>query len=96
MEKLIADHYQDNQRIVQTYENYPKPIQKADFVRYLILHTYGGVYSDHDIQLQANLRSVISEAYASGPNSAANNAIDFLGAHEMTQEAEHLTKITSF
>jgi mannosyltransferase OCH1-like enzyme len=34
---------------LEAYDAYPYPIQRADAVRYFILHTYGGIYCDLDI-----------------------------------------------
>lgn len=34
---------------LQTFDNYPYPIQRADAIRYFVLHYYGGVYMDIDI-----------------------------------------------
>lgn len=43
--RLVAEHYS---WFLETYDTYPKPIQRADAVRYFILHKYGGVYVDLD------------------------------------------------
>jgi mannosyltransferase OCH1-like enzyme len=43
--RLIAEHYS---WFLPTYDSYPKPIQRADAVRYFILHKYGGLYVDLD------------------------------------------------
>lgn len=48
---------EDNRALIKTdypwflkkFDDYPYPIQRADAVRYFILHKYGGVYSDLDI-----------------------------------------------
>ncbi|KAH6976697.1 nucleotide-diphospho-sugar transferase [Ilyonectria destructans] len=34
---------------LDTWDNYPFPIQRADSIRYFILHYYGGIYLDMDI-----------------------------------------------
>ncbi|KZV76137.1 glycosyltransferase family 32 protein [Peniophora sp. CONT] len=34
---------------LETFDNYPYPIQRADAIRYFVLHHYGGVYIDLDI-----------------------------------------------
>ncbi|CAH7685503.1 nucleotide-diphospho-sugar transferase [Phakopsora pachyrhizi] len=44
--ELIAQEYP---WFLDTYDGYPFPIQRADAVRYFILHHYGGVYMDLDI-----------------------------------------------
>ncbi|CAM1502435.1 Fc.00g044190.m01.CDS01 [Cosmosporella sp. VM-42] len=33
---------------VETWDNYPFPIQRADAIRYFVLHQYGGIYLDMD------------------------------------------------
>eukprot|EP00954_Amorphochlora_amoebiformis_P017194 1317548-Amorphochlora_amoeboformis.AAC.2 len=45
--KLIEDHYS---WFLPTYDAYPYGIQRSDAARYFILHKYGGVYADLDIQ----------------------------------------------
>lgn len=42
---LIATHYT---WFLDTYDAYPRPIQRADAARYFILHKYGGLYVDLD------------------------------------------------
>lgn len=44
---LIKDKYE---WFLETYDNYPNNIQRADAVRYFILLTYGGIYVDLDIE----------------------------------------------
>lgn len=49
---------EDNRNLIQTkykwflstYDSYEYGIQRADAVRYFILYTYGGIYSDMDIE----------------------------------------------
>jgi mannosyltransferase OCH1-like enzyme len=43
---FIAEHYP---WFLPTYEGYPYNIQRADVIRYFVLHKYGGVYLDLDI-----------------------------------------------
>lgn len=45
--KLIETKYPD---FLEIYDSYEYGIQRADAVRYYILYTYGGLYSDLDIQ----------------------------------------------
>lgn len=33
---------------LETYDNYPYPIMRADAIRYFILNHYGGIYIDLD------------------------------------------------
>jgi hypothetical protein len=44
---LIEEHYPD---LLATYDSYSYAIQRADAVRYCLLHRYGGVYVDMDIE----------------------------------------------
>ncbi len=39
----------------ELYLSYPKPVQRADMARYLILHHHGGVYADIDTECMAPL-----------------------------------------
>jgi len=36
---------------LETYDNYPIPVQRADAVRYFILYTFGGLYVDLDYEV---------------------------------------------
>ena len=47
--EFIAAHYP---WFLATYDRYPKPIQRADAVRYFILHKLGGLYVDLDFLCQ--------------------------------------------
>lgn len=44
--EFIAEHYP---WFLDTFDGYTYPIQRADAIRYFILHYYGGVYLDLDI-----------------------------------------------
>ncbi|RXW24611.1 hypothetical protein EST38_g1265 [Candolleomyces aberdarensis] len=43
---FIGEHYP---WFLDTFDNYKYPIQRADAIRYFVLHHYGGVYMDLDI-----------------------------------------------
>ncbi|KAF6754504.1 MIPC synthase, partial [Ephemerocybe angulata] len=43
---FIAEHYP---WFLDTFDNYRYPIQRADVIRYFVLHHYGGIYLDLDI-----------------------------------------------
>ena len=45
---------------VGIFRRYPYPIQRADAARYLILHRYGGVYVDLDIECRVSFTSILS------------------------------------
>lgn len=44
--QFIAEHYS---WFLPTFEAYPYNIQRADVIRYFVLHRYGGVYMDLDM-----------------------------------------------
>ncbi|KAJ3480987.1 hypothetical protein NLJ89_g12244 [Agrocybe chaxingu] len=44
--EFIAEYYPD---FLDTFDNYRYPIQRADAIRYFVLHHFGGVYIDLDI-----------------------------------------------
>ncbi|KAI0269114.1 hypothetical protein BC834DRAFT_820308 [Gloeopeniophorella convolvens] len=44
--EFIAQHYR---WFLDTFDSYPYAIQRADAIRYFVLHHYGGVYMDLDI-----------------------------------------------
>ncbi len=45
--KFVRTHYPD---FLEKYDAYPKNIQRADAIRYLLLQTYGGLYVDLDFE----------------------------------------------
>ncbi|AUV58470.1 glycosyltransferase [Bandra megavirus] len=51
--KLIHDKF--DQEYLDLYNSYTFPAQKADFARYIILYTYGGIYLDMDMVCKKNL-----------------------------------------
>ncbi len=54
---FIAEHYP---AFLPTYDAYSYNIQRADAVRYCLLHHYGGVYVDMDIECLQPLDSLIA------------------------------------
>ncbi|KAJ3127056.1 hypothetical protein HK098_006853 [Nowakowskiella sp. JEL0407] len=44
---LVVNHFP---WFLETYDTLPKPISKADAVRYMYLYKYGGVYADLDVE----------------------------------------------
>jgi mannosyltransferase OCH1-like enzyme len=53
----ISSHHPD---LLALHDAYPYPIQRADLIRYLILHDYGGVYSDLDLYPIQNIESYLT------------------------------------
>ena len=49
--RLVEDHFP---KFLQTYDSFPRNIQRVDSCRYLILSTYGGVYADTDISIHTS------------------------------------------
>ncbi|GAA6053466.1 hypothetical protein JCM3770_005178 [Rhodotorula araucariae] len=49
---FIAEHYP---WFLTTFDGYTYPIQRADVIRYFLLHHFGGVYMDLDIGCRRNL-----------------------------------------
>ena len=50
--KFIATNYP---WFLSTFDNYPYPIQRADAIRYFVLHSFGGIYMDLDVGCQRNM-----------------------------------------
>lgn len=73
---LIKDNYN---WFLETYDNYPKNIQRADAVRYFILHYYGGIYADLDCEVRENFYDDLTQdninlaASPYGPDGKMNN-----------------------
>tara|TARA_R100001440_G_scaffold7114_1_gene14203 strand:- start:2952 stop:3608 length:657 start_codon:yes stop_codon:yes gene_type:complete len=57
-EKLIDEKYSQYRNL---WDNFRFPIQRCDFIRFCILHSYGGLYIDCDIKPVKNLDSVFKD-----------------------------------
>ena len=55
---FVRTHYPD---LEELYLSYPKPVQRADMARYLILHHHGGVYADIDTECTAPLDAIAED-----------------------------------
>lgn len=55
--RLIEEHYP---QFLPVYDTYPLPIQRADAVRYFILHRYGGLYVDLDFECLRPLEPMLA------------------------------------
>lgn len=70
---FVRDHYAN---ILPHYKNYRQSIQRANILRYLLLHHYGGVYLDLDITCLTPLDEMLHlpwltpGAYPAGVNNA--------------------------
>jgi len=58
--KLIKDYYPE---YLSLWNDFTIPIQRADFVRYCILHKYGGIYVDCDVKPLRSLNSLFKKDY---------------------------------
>jgi len=71
-DKLINDHFKKYKRLwskLKMHDDDPgahpasNPIMAADFIRYCILHKYGGIYIDCDIHPIGDIRPLFNEPY---------------------------------
>ncbi len=58
---LIREKFIDKQGIIDTYNILPYLHNKVDFIRYCILHEFGGVYMDMDITILKTFDDIIEE-----------------------------------
>jgi len=47
---------------LETYDSYPKPIQRADAIRYFALYHFGGLYADMDLTPRKNIEGLLQGA----------------------------------
>lgn len=48
--KFLRQHFRDNPKVLETFNNLPNVGMKSDFLRYLVLLIEGGVYTDTDTE----------------------------------------------
>ena len=53
----IQQHHPD---FLELHDNYEYPIQRADMIRYFVLHDFGGVYCDLDLYPTENIEKYIT------------------------------------
>lgn len=53
---FVAAHYPG---FLKTYDEYPQPIQRVDSLRVLLLHHFGGVYVDLDVECLRNVEALL-------------------------------------
>ncbi|KQI71378.1 hypothetical protein AN191_13305 [Loktanella sp. 5RATIMAR09] len=58
---LLAFVQRNYPELETLYLSYPKPVQRADMARYLILHHHGGVYADIDTECMGSLDLIADE-----------------------------------
>ena len=61
IDDLIRTHYS---KYWEMYSNFPAHIMKIDFVRFAILHRYGGIYADLDVYCYQNFHSELTDKSA--------------------------------
>ena len=75
---LIKENYN---WFLETFDNYPKHIQRVDSVRYFIMYHYGGIYADLDCEVRKNFYkdlvpdkiNLVGNPYSSNPRHSMNN-----------------------
>jgi cytoskeletal protein RodZ len=86
---LVHQNYPQFARI---YDNFKHPIERVDFARYCIMHKYGGVYADMDMEL---IRALPSSWF----NLTFNEANTVNSSNHLSQsnsEQTHKTEETSY
>ena len=53
---FIAEQYP---WFLDSFDGYPYPIQRADAIRYFVLHYYGGIYMDLDVGCQQRMDALL-------------------------------------
>lgn len=79
-EAFVARHYPD---FLETFRNYPYNIQRADAIRYLVLHQLGGVYADLDYECLQPLDPLLSGHSAIIGLEPENHAASFKVDHRL-------------
>ena len=74
---FVAARFPD---MLPLYDRYPHPIQRVDMVRYLILHSHGGLFVDLDFEALGPLDPHLASDCVFGAEPAENCA-----AHGMTE-----------
>tara|TARA_R110002126_G_scaffold278279_1_gene424797 strand:+ start:708 stop:1376 length:669 start_codon:yes stop_codon:yes gene_type:complete len=60
LEQLVVEHFHE---YLDLWKYFWFPIQKADFIRYLILYKYGGIYIDCDVHPLNNINDLFERDY---------------------------------
>lgn len=84
-EDFIATHYPN---FLGTYIAYPHAIQRADSIRYFLLHHYGGIYLDLDISTYRRLDALLTlPAWGclTRPTGISNDALGSIPKHPFFQ-----------
>ena len=73
LDQFVGEKYPD---LLPLYRSYPEQIQRSDAARYMLLHYYGGVYSDLDIVCRRPFDDLLQERVvlrANAPGSVTND-----------------------
>lgn len=57
--QFVIEHFPD---FLEKYDSYPKNIQRADAIRYLLLKKYGGLYVDLDFECLENIEFLLENS----------------------------------
>jgi mannosyltransferase OCH1-like enzyme len=89
---FIAEHYP---WFLPTFRGYTYPIQRADAIRYFVLHYYGGVYLDFDVGCRRRLDPILAYPVVlpkTSPIGVSNDLMFAAKGHPfMTQTIHELT-----
>lgn len=77
IESFVAEHYP---RVLPLFLAYPDQIQRVDAVRYMLLHHFGGVYADLDVEPVRNCDELLSFPAFLPPTKPFGVSNDFMGA----------------
>lgn len=83
--EFIASEYPE---FLETFQNYPYPIQRADAIRYFVLDYYGGIYIDLDDGCNRNLEPLLNyPAFVrkTVPTGVSNDAMGAVPHHPFFQ-----------
>lgn len=71
--QLVHDHYPE---FLEMYNNFPMGIMRADMVRVLYLHRFGGLYVDMDYEAKSDFFSQLPPAEKKGKKYASLYAVE--------------------
>jgi mannosyltransferase OCH1-like enzyme len=87
LEPFVAKNYP---QLLSLFRRYPHHIQRVDAVRYMILHTYGGIYADLDIICRRPLDPFRQYEAFVAPTAPIGVSNDFMGCSEKSPFAAYL------
>ncbi|KAG8723757.1 hypothetical protein FRC09_001843 [Ceratobasidium sp. 395] len=75
-------------KLLSAYESLPREIYRADFVRNLYMHAFGGIYADLDSEAVSSLEPLLS-ASAERSTSSALTPVAFVGQMATSSNPAH-------